>query len=110
MLIPADIFFQVILSAAVACLLMGESLAAMQRRSLNGNTEEQNKQEPQWKPATGPREFSVNVDDQIKGANQFRNEKWNNGTVIGSYISPHRDGKWLKVSYIADDKGFRITQ
>jgi len=65
---------------------------------------------PAWKPVTGPKEFSFNVDDNIRGANQHRHEKWDNGTVTGSYAAPGgRNGKWLKYDYIGDANGFRIT-
>jgi len=65
---------------------------------------------PAWKPVTGPKEFSFNVDDNIRGANQHRHEKWDNGTVTGSYAAPGgRNGKWLKYEYIGDANGFRIT-
>jgi hypothetical protein len=76
--------------------------------------QEQNKKddkEPDWKPADGPREFSVDVDDKIKGASQHRHEKWQNGTVTGEYAAPNgRNGKWLKYEYIGDKNGFRITK
>jgi len=99
-----------IVCTLIVCFAFEGSLARMRREVKAPANQNQNKaQEPSWLPATGPREFTVNVDDHIKGANQHRHEKWTNGTVVGSYASPGRDGKWLKVEYAADDKGFRIT-
>jgi len=79
------------------------------KRSTENDQQKTTQKQPAWQPATGPREFTVNVDDNIQGANQHRHEKWNNGTVTGSYAAPGRDGKWLKYEYIGDSKGFRIT-
>lgn len=85
----------------------------MKKRSTESsglNQDKASQSVPDWKPASGPREFTVNVDDNIQGANQHRHEKWNNGTVTGSYAAPGgRNGKWLKYEYIGDSNGFRIT-
>jgi len=79
------------------------------KRAAENDRQKTAPKKPDWQPATGPREFTVNVDDNIRGANQHRHEKWNNGTVTGSYAAPGRNGKWLKYEYIGDSKGFRIT-
>jgi len=52
--------------------------------------------------------FSVNVADGIKGANQLRKEKWDNGTVTGLYANPLGNKKYQIINYIADDKGYRV--
>jgi len=59
-------------------------------------------------PVTGSKSFKVNVADGIQGANQFRHETWDKGTMTGSYSQPIGDGKYQIVTYVADDKGFRI--
>jgi len=89
-------------SSAVSPLLQ-EQLKANDKATLGKS------QEAPWLPATQPREFSYNIDDNIKGANQIRHETWNNGTVNGMYAYPLGGDEWQLVNYIADDKGFRVV-
>jgi len=65
-------------------------------------------QQQQFQPVRGPKKFSVNVADGIRGANQLRKEKWDNGTVTGMYANPLGNNKYQIINYIADDKGYRI--
>lgn len=67
-----------------------------------------NSQAQDWTPVTGERGFSVNVNDKIQGASQLRHETWKDGVVNGYYAAPTREGKWLKVTYQADDKGYKV--
>jgi len=62
-----------------------------------------------WAPATQPREFSYHIQDGILGANQVRHEVWKNGTMSGMYAYPLGNNQWQVVDYIADGKGFRVT-
>jgi len=99
----------VILCITVGCTFAIKQHHEMKKRSVVGASVTVPEQKESWTPATGPREFSVDVDDHIHGALQHRHEKWNNGTVTGTYAAPGRNGKWLKYDYIGDANGFRIT-
>jgi hypothetical protein len=105
--------FQSILFAAVILVALSGVSLGHKRRSIEkpqpAKIPKEEKEQPAWKPNSGPKEWSVDVDDKINGANQHRHEKWNNGSVTGEYAAPGRDGKWLKYSYVGDKEGFRIT-
>jgi len=81
--------------------------AATEQESTAGGAKKPS--EVSWTPVREAKEFSAFVGDKIEGAHVVREEKWNNGTMTGSYAQPVGNGKWDIVTYIADDKGYRIT-
>jgi hypothetical protein len=93
---------------AVFGFMMLGGTYGMGKREINSKAPNANKEE--FQPVTGTRKFSYQVSDNIKGADQNRQETWDNGTVTGSYVSPHRDGKFLRTEYVADKNGFRIVK
>ncbi|CAH2241477.1 jg10646 [Pararge aegeria aegeria] len=57
----------------------------------------------------GTYSFGYNVLDPETGNNQYRSEeKYPNGTVVGSYGYIDPRGKSRRIDYIADGKGYRI--
>jgi len=108
------VYFQIILvlvGLSIALIGMTDAMGKREISSkLNSANKDKEQQQEEFQPATAPRKFSYQVSDHIKGADQNRQESWNNGTVTGSYVAPHRDGKFLKTEYIADKDGFRILK
>jgi len=98
----------------VALLLAGVCHAAYKHKQMKRSAQpddpaKKDDKKPSWTPVSTPQEFTVMVDDNINKADQFRHETWKPGGIIeGEYAAPSRDGKWLKVNYRADDKGFHI--
>jgi len=82
--------------------------AATQQAQQQQQAQPDQQQQAQFQPVRGPKKFSVNVADGIRGANQLRKEKWDNGTVTGMYANPLGNNKYQIINYIADDKGYRI--
>jgi len=71
---------------------------------------EEESQKNDWKPNTTPSHFHFKLTDKIKGADQFREEKVNNGEVTGYWAVPTEDGKMLKrTEYRAGKDGFHIV-
>ncbi|KAF8773271.1 Cuticle protein 16.8 like protein [Argiope bruennichi] len=55
------------------------------------------------------REFGYNIQDKFQQSSHFRKEERDlNGVVRGSYGLKDPNGSFRLVSYIADDKGFRV--
>jgi len=100
------IAFQVLVSL-ISVYLVGFGSAAISPISQHQSQDNSVTEEP-WAPATEPRDFSYNVLDGIQGANQLRQESWKNGTMRGMYSFPLGDNKWQVVTYVADDKGYRV--
>jgi len=97
--------------ALFSCILVGFASCAISPFLGNPAEAKDNSvtTEAPWAPATQPREFQYNVMDGIQGANQIRQESWNNGTMTGMYAYPYGPKQWQVVHYVADERGFRVT-
>lgn len=58
----------------------------------------------------GTYSFGYDVSDADSGNTQFRNEeRYPNGTVVGSYGYIDPSGKPVRYKYIADERGYRFV-
>jgi len=86
-------------------------LADKFQRGYRSVSKEGEKDEPTWKPNTDPQHFHYKLTDNIKGADQFREEKINNGEVEGYWAVPvDETGKMFRrTQYRAGKDGFHIV-